>query len=171
MHQDCYGSDFCMYDGFPKWLQAKRSPPAHAYPWPFPPSTPNCSMFWEQNCLTEAAASAYQDIYNNYAGMADSMAKFWAHSASIFSEIESVLGYELVNEPFAGNVYEDPLLFLPALAGKQNLLPLCMCCVALVSECANTLFVTRCLPFADQMTTCRPRSARWIATRSFSTSP
>ena len=32
--------------------------------------------------------------------------------------------YELINEPFAGNIYEDPALLLPGLAGSQNLAPL-----------------------------------------------
>ena len=30
-----------------------------------------------------------------------------------------VLGYETMNEPFAGNVHANPLLYLPGVAGKH----------------------------------------------------
>ena len=35
-----------------------------------------------------------------------------------------MLGYELVNEPYAGNMYSDPLIMLPGVAGSKNLQPL-----------------------------------------------
>ena len=35
-----------------------------------------------------------------------------------------MLGYELINEPWAGDVYANPKLLLPGEAGKHNLLPL-----------------------------------------------
>lgn len=124
MHQDCASSEFCLYDGLPRWLIDKRRRATHAFPWPFNATDPPCQRFWEDNCLTEDAGVAYQSLYDNVNGMADAMAAFWRESASRFRDLTSVLGYELINEPFAGDVYADPLLFLPALAGKQNLLPL-----------------------------------------------
>lgn len=36
----------------------------------------------------------------------------------------TVLGYELINEPWAGDVYFHPTLFLPGVAGRKNLAPL-----------------------------------------------
>ena len=35
-----------------------------------------------------------------------------------------VSGYELINEPFAGNIYESLSIVLPGLAGNLNLAPL-----------------------------------------------
>ena len=35
--------------------------------------------------------------------------------------MSSVIGYELINEPFAGNFYADPLVLVPGVAGRTNL--------------------------------------------------
>jgi len=40
-----------------------------------------------------------------------------------FKDFESVLGFELINEPFAGNVFDYPLLFIPWRADEINLQP------------------------------------------------
>ena len=32
--------------------------------------------------------------------------------------------YELINEPWAGNFFEDPTILLPGMAGAKNLQPL-----------------------------------------------
>ena len=68
VHQDCFSSSFCLYDGVPLWV-ANKSTPTHPFPWPF---TGNCSSRgWMANCLTEAAGKAYQDLYDNHEGMLD----------------------------------------------------------------------------------------------------
>lgn len=119
MHEDVLSSKFCTYDGAPLWVVNKASPPKHAFPWPL---KGNCSgRFWMANTLTEAAAAAYQDLYDNTRGMLDDMAAFWARGAQAFAATPSVLGYELINEPFAGNFYADPALLLPGVAGGKNL--------------------------------------------------
>lgn len=118
MHEDVLSSKFCLYDGAPKWV-IDKSQPKHAFPWPL---KGNCSSRgWMMNTLTEAAATAYQDIYDNNYGMLDDLSAFWERSAQQFKDIPSVIGYEIMNEPFAGNVFEDPLLFLPGVAGAKNL--------------------------------------------------
>ena len=91
----------------------------HAFPWPL---KGNCSSRnWMANELTEAAATAYQDIFDNNHGMRDDLVGFWTKSAEFWKDEPGVVGFELINEPFAGNVYKDPLLFLPAVAGSLNL--------------------------------------------------
>ena len=41
-----------------------------------------------------------------------------------FGKFDSVIGYELMNEPFAGNVFEEGhLKILPGIAGEENLVP------------------------------------------------
>lgn len=123
-HQDCMSSNFCLYDGLPQWL-VNRSHSLFSYPWPLAGhGLENCSTRgWETNCLTEAADRAYQDLYDNKHGMRDDFAAFWGESAKRWAGDKNILGFELINEPFAGDVYADPTLFLPGVAGKKNLAP------------------------------------------------
>jgi endoglycosylceramidase len=40
------------------------------------------------------------------------------------SNLTSVLGYEFINEPWAGNIFSKPDLLIPGIAGRDNLLPM-----------------------------------------------
>ena len=138
-HQDILSSKFCLYDGFPLWV-IDRSKPTHAFPWPL---RGDCSRPWGENAFSEAAGQAYQDFYDNHAGMRDAFVRFWTYSAQLWSGCDSVLGFEvraacaldaalklaltylqLINEPFAGAVLQYPDLLLPGVAGARNLQPL-----------------------------------------------
>lgn len=92
-------SKFCLYDGVPLWV-VNKSVPKHPFPWPLKGDC--ASRGWMMNTLTEAAAHAYQDLYDNTGGMLDDLAHFWAASAQQFANVSSVIGYEIINEPFAG---------------------------------------------------------------------
>ena len=125
MHQDVMSSDFCLYDGLPKWV-VQKSVPRKTFPWPM---KGNCSSRgWKINSLTEAAAQAYGDLYDNVGktatstGMLDDLAEFWSRSAQLFANVSGIIGYELINEPFAGDFYKDPLVLLPGVAGANNLM-------------------------------------------------
>ena len=37
---------------------------------------------------------------------------------------EHVLGYEIMNEPWCGDVYEDPTLLMPGVADRRYLQPM-----------------------------------------------
>jgi len=52
------------------------------------------------------------------------MAAVWAHLADINKGKNAVLGYEIINEPWAGDIYRDPTYLLPGNAGHKNLAPL-----------------------------------------------
>eukprot|EP01045_Picozoa_sp_COSAG04_P014281 COSAG04_NODE_1059_length_8523_cov_2.419853_2_plen_475_part_00 len=141
MHQDILSSAFCLYDGAPRWVIDKSTaalPRDHAYPAPIgapAPSDNNCTLSgsphspcncswqagWSENALTYAAANAYQSIYDNKAGMRDDMANMWANAAAEFKDTPGVIGYELMNEPFAGDIFSQPELVLPGVAGQRNL--------------------------------------------------
>jgi hypothetical protein len=69
----------------------------------------------------EASEQAYQDLYDNHEGMLDDLASFWRMAASNFASNPGVIGYEIMNEPFPGNLYADPTLALPGEAGRRNL--------------------------------------------------
>eukprot|EP00729_Bicosta_minor_P008698 gene8698-2097_t len=117
LHQDIMSSKFCLYDGVPLWV-VDKSTAKHAFPWPL---KGNCSRDWEDNAFAEASEQAYQDLYDNHEGMLDDLASFWAHAASVFKDTPGILGYEIMNEPFPGNLYADPTLALPGEAGRRNL--------------------------------------------------
>ena len=54
----------------------------------------------------------------------ESLAGFWAEVANYFKADENILGYELINEPWAGDVYANPGLLLPTIADSKNFQPM-----------------------------------------------
>ena len=119
LHEDVLSSKFCLYDGVPLWVMDK-SIPLFDFPWPL---TGNySSRGWEENSLTLAAATAYQNIYDNHKGMLDDLVGLWEETAGQFASIPGVIGYETMNEPQPGNYFVDPLLGLPGEAGAKNLM-------------------------------------------------
>ena len=116
MHQDVLSSKFCNYDGVPLWV-INKSKPFFLFKFPFPFSG-NCSArLWSTNYLSHAVGLAFQDIYENTNGMRDDLVNFWTYSAKQFADSD-ILGYEFMNEPFAGNVVGGKFYdFIPHLAG------------------------------------------------------
>lgn len=121
MHQDLMSTKFGNYDGIPLWILKKFPPSPHQYPWPFHRGH---FMTWTDGYLSQAVGVAFQHLYDNYANALDSMAKFWAKVASIFKDSSNILGYELINEPWAGDIYSRPYLLEPGNAGRMNLMPI-----------------------------------------------
>ncbi|XP_074652974.1 endoglycoceramidase-like [Tubulanus polymorphus] len=122
MHQDVMSRRFGTYDGFPSWLVDSLPKPSHPYPWPFPDDKFQPGN-WALQYLTEGCSVAFQGFYENYNGSLSQFAKFWKKVATKFRSRSGVLGYELINEPWAGDVLHQPSLFLPGNAGRRNLLP------------------------------------------------
>ena len=69
-------------------------------------------------------SKGFGQFYANVNGVADNFAKFWKLMANEFKDLDNVLGYELINEPFAGDIYEAFSVLLPGMAGHVNLAPL-----------------------------------------------
>ena len=83
-------------------------------------------------------------LYDNYEGLLDQFALFWGEVARTFAGSktwnllhrlphrwvhlnftdEHVLGYEIMNEPWCGDVYEDPSLLVPGVADRRYLQPM-----------------------------------------------
>lgn len=74
--------------------------------------------------FTEAVSLAFQQIYDDVENATGKMCDFWKEIARNFKNQTSALGYELFNEPWAGDNYRSPDLFLPGVAGKKNLIHL-----------------------------------------------
>eukprot|EP00929_Paragymnodinium_shiwhaense_P002041 TRINITY_DN102235_c0_g1_i1.p1 TRINITY_DN102235_c0_g1~~TRINITY_DN102235_c0_g1_i1.p1 ORF type:complete len:484 (+),score=51.71 TRINITY_DN102235_c0_g1_i1:76-1527(+) len=117
IHQDAMSSAFNSYDGVPRWL-VNMSVPDRPFPWPL-----HGDVEFPNNYLAEATGRAFQDLYDNKDGMRDAFAAFWAEAARRFKDAP-ILGYELINEPWMGDIYKKPWLTLAGQATKQNLQPM-----------------------------------------------
>lgn len=133
-HQDCLSPKFCG-DGVPDWAAVPRS---NAAPFPEPidmkfeldnitgyPSRNDCAKhYWGLYCVSEAGASAVQNFYDNYNGVLDAFCDWWQFMAKQFRNYTNLLGYEILNEPFAGDIFYNPRLLLPSVADVENLMPM-----------------------------------------------
>lgn len=107
MHQDMLSSKFGAYDGAPLWALNELPNPQHAYPWPF--SNPNLGF---EAYITEAACFAFQCLYSNVSNFETYFQQYWTQTAQIFKSTSSVLGYELINEPWVFFFYSNIFKFL-----------------------------------------------------------
>ena len=134
MHQDDFSEYFCG-EGVPDWAVIVDTP--HGFPMPLSdepfsevasdgyPTRQDCGKFgWPSYYNTAAQASAVGNLYNNVDGLLDSWGAFFSHLAEEVGTKESaVLGYEIINEPFAGDVFRDPKLYIPSVADHLSLEP------------------------------------------------
>jgi len=138
MHQDAVAGLFCG-EGFPDWAAAKYSAGAQPFPLPltstpFPinattgePTAAACATIdWSECYFADAAGKATQALYSNVNGSAADFEFFWATVAAAWVGADHILGYELMNEPWAGDVLADPALLVPGVADRLNLQPLWM---------------------------------------------
>ena len=136
VHQDLYSSAFCG-EGAPPWA-SDASNATRVLPFPEPigaafgpedydskglPTSAACSRHsWQDYQLTYKAAVAYQELYT-HPPLRAAYANFLQEIARNFKGNPAVLGIEMINEPFAGDVYSNPSLFLPGVADRVNLAP------------------------------------------------
>lgn len=137
MHQDCFSERFCG-EGVPEWaviLKNSTMNESRLFPEPIGPSFPSskngsiptnkecAEHIWVQYYTTYALSSAVQSLYENYMGLATSFSEYWKTLAQTFQDGENILGYELMNEPWAGDVFANPQLMTPGVADSVNLQP------------------------------------------------
>jgi len=120
VHQDVASKRFGTYDGFPDWLVEKlREDSERQFPWPLK-QVDN----WFCGYVTYEAGHVYQGFYNNKYNAVDKFAALWGYIAQNFKDFKNIVGYDLMNEPWVGNIYQDGGLVMPGVAGQQNLLPM-----------------------------------------------
>jgi len=91
---------------------------------------------WADYYATSAVSFGFQQLYTN-ATFADQFADFYRAVAETFLPLARVLvGYELLNEPWAGDVLADPALLVPGVADRANLQPFYERVAAAVREVA-----------------------------------
>jgi endoglycosylceramidase len=140
---------FCN-EGVPEWVldpaTASTFPvPLAPAPWPvvngtgMPPPTDCQSLSWFELYFSEAVAKEFGRLYtvsNQTAAQqreggkpaeeglfAEQFAQYWEKVAATFAGSASVIGYEIINEPFCGDVYARPELVLPGVADREVLQP------------------------------------------------
>lgn len=89
-----------------------------------PPESKCLSMSWDLYHFTFAVARGFQDLYSNRWGWSDLFEKYWSTVSGAMAGQRGVLGYEIINEPWAGDQYHNPLVLLPGYADRWNFLPL-----------------------------------------------
>eukprot|EP00947_MAST-08B_sp_MAST-8B-sp1_P000519 g519.t1 len=93
-----------------------------------------------------ATGEAFEHLYTDFGNITRRWGTFWAEVAKTFTDNSNgggsssssssnpstttaptlapeLLGLELINEPFAGNPYKDPLIMVPGVADRQKLEP------------------------------------------------
>jgi len=122
LHQDMLSSKFDAYDGAPLWLLKEMPNSLSKFPWPLKEDALKISGFAAY--VTESCSFAFQCLYDNVNNFGDYFQQYWEIIAKTFVNNTAILGYEIINEPWAGDIYANPLYFLPAYTGQHNLLKL-----------------------------------------------
>lgn len=65
--------------------------------------------------------NAFGRLYDNYDGLGDAFAAYWKKLASEYVKTTNIVGYNLLNEPWAGDTYKDPTLLVPGVADHKAL--------------------------------------------------
>ena len=130
-HQDVFNRKFCG-NGVPDWVP---QPPEFNFPYPLEveyevdengyPSREDCdSVQWPNYHFSTSLSHSVGRLYKNYDGLMDKFAAFWGLVAQTFADRDSVIGYEIMNEPWCGDIYEDPTLLFPGVADRRYLEPM-----------------------------------------------
>merc|ERR1711892_238393 len=131
MHQDVFNRKYCG-NGVPDWV---GQPDKENFPYPleveYPvdedlhPSRGDCGKIqWPNYHFSHSLSQSVGRLYNNFRGLLDNFAEFWGKVAETFADSEAVLGYEIMNEPWCGDIYEDPTLLVPGVADRRYLQPM-----------------------------------------------
>lgn len=78
---------------------------------------------WPSQHAAYELGVAYQALYSNSNGIRDAWGDMWAFVAKSLKGIPNIIGFELINEPFAGNPQRNPAIMIPGIADKINLEP------------------------------------------------
>lgn len=86
-----------------------------------PNTCPNLIGGWSTIYATYTVAESFEMLYTNKSNFTERWVNYWRKVATTFKDNPYVIGYELINEPFAGNFYKDPLIMWPGVAERKYL--------------------------------------------------
>jgi len=92
MHQDIWGPKFGG-NGAPEWATLDKGLPFDPPP----------GINWFMKYGEPAVCQAFQSLWDNEEGIGDHYAQAWAAVAKRFADDKTVIGYDLMNEPWLGN--------------------------------------------------------------------
>ena len=102
-----------IYKDFPRPLSVKKFEfDANGYPhWQ------DCGKHaWAEYYFSDSVAKGFGSLWTNRHGLRDLFVKYWMKVAETFKGDEFVIAYELINEPWAGDQYINPLVMVPGLS-------------------------------------------------------
>ncbi len=94
MHQDLYGAKYS--DGAPDWATLDEGKPHY-----------NGAVWSDSYLISPAVQTSFDNFWNNTPasdgiGVQDHYAKLWQHIAQRYANNTTVIGYDIMNEPFMG---------------------------------------------------------------------
>jgi len=129
VHQDQYAACWCG-EGFPCW-SAYPTWSESVYPFPSAPLlgvnasypiNPTTGGIDESYCympgnngdyyFTVVTGQIFANFYDNYNGVQTRFVQMFGEIAKYFANNTNVFGYEIINEPFPGNIYDQSLGYL-----------------------------------------------------------
>lgn len=141
-HQDIIHRKFCG-EGVPDYIMescmanypdSKPFPlpiSSDEYPYPYPldndgnPTIDAClSKKFFSYYFSDQVGKTFQCLYKDVDNAWTSFGNYWETVAQRFKGADNVIGYELINEPWAGDVISHPELLLPHVAEKHSLQPM-----------------------------------------------
>ena len=131
MHQDDLSERYCG-EGIPLW--AAQGEELVEFPIPVKaerykldgkkmPTRQECAKGnWPSYYSSAACSNAFEKLYTDEK-LVTSWSNFWAKLAERFTGNSNILGYELINEPWVGDIYKNPTLLIPGVADEERLSP------------------------------------------------
>ncbi|CEM34824.1 unnamed protein product [Vitrella brassicaformis CCMP3155] len=126
------GTDYCGH-GMPDFrvaeVEERKFEPQNVQEHPLPVAQPGPSVceeiFFFQLYFSERISKLFQALYDDAHDLQTAFVEVWKKAAGVFKNNPFVLGYEFLNEPWYGNLYDKPsLLLVPGKATNDNLVPM-----------------------------------------------
>lgn len=76
---------------------------------------------WGDFYLTYAVNEAFGMLWNNKNKLLDRFETYWSTVAAAFKDNKFVIGYEIMNEPWPGDLYKNPLVMVPGFTEYLNM--------------------------------------------------
>ena len=126
MHQDVLSEAFCG-EGLPLWIINTTTSLKFPMPLSKPYNTINkipkksdCNKKnWPSYYISKAVSKLSQELYDGK--LLPYIQRFWSKVALEFRNETNIIGYELINEPWPGDIYNNPLRLYPQYANRYNL--------------------------------------------------